>query len=84
VFGIVILAIPGSHFLRFFTQPSDAWWTPKVLGVPLAESADRVEIYVQGQSLNELVSARRLQLTTDQGSAALSLADVTLRFSNRD
>ena len=84
VFGIVILAIPGSHLLRFFTQRADIWWTPRALSVPLAESADRVEIYVQGRSLQEQLGARRLQLVTDRGPSPLDVADVTLRFNNRD
>jgi hypothetical protein len=83
-FGIVILAIPASHVFRFFTQRSDIWWTPKALAVPLAESADRVEIYVQGQLLQEQLAAQRLQVLTERGSATLRVGDVALRFNNRD
>jgi hypothetical protein len=83
-FGIVILAIPASHVFRFFTQRSDIWWTPKALAVPLAESADRVEIYVQGQLLQEQLAAQRLRVLTERGSATLRVGDVALRFNNRD
>ncbi len=83
-FGIVILAIPASHVFRFFTQRSDIWWTPKALAVPLAESADRVEIYVQGQLLQEQLAAQRVQVLTERGSATLQVGDVALRFNNRD
>ena len=84
VLGIVVLLIPASHLFRFFTQRSDIWWTPKALAVPLAESTDRVEIYVHEQPLQEQLKAQRLQLVTDRGPATLSVADVTLRFNNRD
>jgi len=84
VLGIVVLLIPASHLFRFLTQRSDIWWTPKALAVPLAESTDRVEIYVQEQPLQEQVKMQRLQVLTDRGPATLSVADVTLRFNNRD
>lgn len=82
--GIVVLLIPASHLFRFFTQRSDIWWTPKALAVPLAETTDRVEIYVQEQPLQEQLNAQRLQMLTDRGPLALSVEDVTLRFNNRD
>jgi hypothetical protein len=84
VLGITVLLIPASHLFRFFTQRSDIWWTPKPLAVPLAESTDRVEIYVQGELLQEQLGAQRLQVLTDRAPATVSLRDVTLRFNNRD
>ena len=84
VLGVVFLLIPGSHLFRFFTQRSDIWWTPKPLAVPLAEAADRVEIYVRGQLLQEQVKEHRLQIVASQGAVTLDAADVTIRFNNRD
>jgi hypothetical protein len=82
--GVVSLLVPASHLLRFFTQRSDIWWTPRAHAVPLAESADRVEIYVQGQLLQEQLRTQRLQVSTDRGPAPVGVRDVTLRFNNRD
>ncbi len=84
VFGIVFLLIPASHLFRFFTQRSDIWWTPKPLAVPLAESLDRAEIYVRGQLLQEQLRGRRLQILAGEGPLTLDVADITIRFNNRD
>jgi hypothetical protein len=84
VLGVVFLLIPAAHLFRFFTQRSDIWWTPKPLAVPLAESADRVEIYVRGQLLQEQVKGHRLQVLASEGAVTLDAADVTVRFNNRD
>ena len=84
VLGVVFLLIPASHVFRFFSQRSDIWWTPQPLAVPLAESADRVEIYVHGQLMGELVKEHRLQILASQGAVTLDVADVTIRFNNRD
>jgi hypothetical protein len=82
--GIVVLLIPASQIFRYFTQRSDIWWTPKALSVPLVESADRVEIYVRGQLLQELLDGQRLQVLTDRGPFPLGVSDVGLRFNNVD
>lgn len=84
VFGVVILAISAGGLLRFFTQRSDIWWTPPPLAVPLAQSADRVQIYVQGRLLQEQLAAQRVQVLTTRGTTTLRPADVALRFNNRD
>jgi hypothetical protein len=84
VLGIVVLLIPASHLLPFFTRRPDIWWTPKALAVPLVESSDRVEIYVHGRLLQEQLAAQRLLVLTDRGPATLGVSDVTLRFNNRD
>src|SRR2546422_1793079 len=39
------------------TQRSDIWWTPRGMLVPLAESADRVEVYARGRPLAALLEA---------------------------
>ena len=84
ILGIVFLLIPASHLFRFFTQRSDIWWTPKPLALPLVESADRMEVYVRGQLLQEQLRARRLQVLAGEGPVTLDVADVSVRFNNRD
>jgi len=41
----LVAAIP---ILTEFLRRSDIWWTPRTMLVPLAESADRVELFVRG------------------------------------
>lgn len=53
---------------RELTRRSDIWWTPHAMLVPLAQAADRVEIYVRGEPLATVVDP----------------SDVGLRFNNYD
>jgi hypothetical protein len=46
-----LLLIPCVGLHREITQRDDIWWTPKQLAVSLAESQDRVEIYIRSGRL---------------------------------
>jgi len=61
----LVAAIP---LFTELTRRSDIWWTPQAMLVPLAQSADRVEIYVQGRPIATVIEA----------------SDVGLRFNNWD
>jgi len=52
--------------------------------VPLADSKDRVEIFVRGEPLVALLQAGRLQVAESGASSALRASDVGIRFNNRD
>ena len=77
-------AIAAVPLYQEFTRPSDIWWTPHAMLVPLAESADRVEIYARGTPLAELVKAGQLRIGDDRGASVVAAGDVGLRFNNRD
>jgi len=66
------------------SRRSDIWWTPHAMLVPLAESKDRVEIYVHGQPLAALLEAGNLRIAEGSGLSALATGDVGLRFNNWD
>jgi len=66
------------------SRRSDIWWTPHAMLVPLAESKDRVEIYVHGKPLAALLQAGKLRIAEDGGLSALATSDVGLRFNNWD
>src|SRR5262245_29487137 len=83
-FGSLLFLLAASHIVRLSMQSPDIWWTPKPLAVPLAESADRMEVYVRGALLQDELKARRIQVLAAEGSATLEAADVTVRFNNRD
>lgn len=84
VFGGMIFLLSALHLITFFAQPSDIWWTPKALSVPLADASDRVEVYVREASLQEQIGAGRVKVVTDEGATAVALPDVRLRFNNWD
>ena len=84
VFGGMIFLLSAVHLISFFVQPSDIWWTPKTLSVPLAYASDRVEIYIHEVPLQEQIAAGRIQLVTDAGPTPMAGPDVRLRFNNWD
>jgi hypothetical protein len=45
IFGGVFFLMSALQIMRFFNQPADIWWTPKALGLALADTSDRVEVY---------------------------------------
>lgn len=81
--GVVFLtsALP---IVRHLTRAADIWWTPKELGPPLTEVADRVEVYVRDGWLDEHVRAGRLQLVGQAGPTPVTAGEVRFRFNNRD
>ena len=91
VFRYLLLALPaiflftaGSRLYAFFQERPDIWWTPMGLLVPLAESHDRVAIYIGNRELDDLVAAGRLRLGGDSITSAVNRADIGLRFNNWD
>ena len=84
IFGGVFFLMSALQLVRFFNQPADIWWTPKALGLPLADTSDRVEVYVRGVALQEHVKAGRVQLLTDTGATPVTESEMRLRFNNWD
>jgi hypothetical protein len=80
----MILLLSALQLVTFFAQPSDIWWTPKALSVPLADASDRVEVYVRDAPLQDQIGAGRIQLVTDTGAGAVVGPEVRLRFNNWD
>ena len=61
----LVAAIP---LFTELSRPRDIWWTPQTMLVPLAQSADRVQVYVRGKPLATVVDP----------------TDVAFRFNNWD
>ena len=83
-FSLFLLFGAAMPLYRYWTQPKDIWWTPHSLLVPLAESSDRVEIYVRDEPLDALIRAGRLRIGEGPDSRVLTPGDVGLRFNNWD
>jgi|WetSurSiteA1Bulk_404760.scaffolds.fasta_scaffold197174_1 hypothetical protein len=84
IFGGVFFLMSALQIVRFLTERADIWWTPKALGLPLAETSDRVEVYVRDVALQEHIRAGRVQLLTDSGATPVTDSDMRLRFNNWD
>ena len=84
VLPAVFLLTAGARLYGFFHQRDDIWWTPGGLLVPLAESHDRVAVYVGSRELDDLLTAGQLRLRRDSVAQVLNPADIGLRFNNWD
>ncbi len=74
--SFVLFFIAAMPLYRELTRPKDIWWTPRTMLVPLAQSTDRVEIYVRGELL-------RPCLMGDSACTPLQ-SSIGLRFNNWD
>jgi len=82
--SLILFFVAAAALYRELSQRSDIWWTPYALLMPLAETTDRVEIYVRGKPLASLLQAGQLQIAEERGPSPLVMNDVGLRFNNRD
>jgi hypothetical protein len=82
--GLVFFFLAAAPLYRELSQRSDIWWTPRPMMVPLAETKDRVEIYVRGKPLAALIQEGGLQISENGASSALAASDVGIRFNNWD
>jgi len=84
VFSAMLLLMSVPRLAAFLGQRSDIWWTPQALAVPLHEGEDRVQIYVGGTPLQELVASGAVLLKDGPSVRPLQASDVRLRFNNWD
>jgi hypothetical protein len=82
--SLVLFVLAAVPLYRVLSAPSDIWWTPQGMLVPLAQSTDRVEIYARGHPLAALLQAGQVRIAAEPGSSVLTAGDVGLRFNNRD
>ena len=82
--SLTFFFLAAAPIYRELARPSDIWWTPPTMLVSLAESKDRVEIYVRRRPLAALLEARQLQIVEGGGSTVLAPSEVGFRFNNWD
>ena len=79
-----LLVIPAANLYTALASRSDIWWTPMPLALSVANSRDRVEIYVGEEQLGRLLEQGRLSVTNQGASRALAPEELRLRFNNWD
>lgn len=82
--SLSVLIVTALPIVRELTRRTDIWWTPRTMLVPLADSADRVEIYAHGQPLAKLIQAGHVQVLDEGRPVSLGAEDVGLRFNNSE
>ena len=84
ILNLALFLVAAVPLYGELSRRSDIWWTPHAMLVPLAESKDRVEVYVHGKPLAALLQAGQLRIAEGGGLSALATSDVGLRFNNWD
>jgi hypothetical protein len=84
VFTGALLLIPALALYRELSQRSGIWWTPPPMALSIAESQDRVQIYLRGKPLGPLVAAIQLSVANELGPSPVGADDIGLRFNNWD
>jgi len=84
LFGGIFFILSVADIVRSALEPEDIWWTPSALAVTVPEARDRVEIDVRGGPLQEALQTGSLRSTDKGAPAPLGLADIRIRFNNRD
>ncbi len=82
--SVVFFLIPAVALFSELSKRSDIWWTPRQLAIPLAESADRIEVFVRGKPIEPLLDAGALRVADDGSTSALTASDIRFRFNNWD
>lgn len=82
--AVALLLIPLLALYREFSRPSDIWWTPQGMALPLTESQDRVRLYVQGNPLTVLLEGGQLSVSDKRGTRVLGVDDIRVRLNNWD
>jgi len=83
-FTVVLFFMAAVPLYRELSRPSDIWWTPRTMLVPLTASQDRVEIYARDRPLRTLLDAGHARIADESGSSVLTASEVGLRFNNWD
>jgi hypothetical protein len=84
ILNLSVFLLAALPIIRELARPDDIWWTPRTMLVPLAESANRVEIYAHGRPLAGLLQAGQVQVLEGGGPVTLAPSDVGFRFNNSD
>lgn len=82
--NVSLFAVAAVPLYTELTRPSDIWWTPQTMLVPLSEGKDRVVIYARGRPLDGLIQSGQLRIGEDGSSSVMTMSDIGLRFNNWD
>jgi hypothetical protein len=80
--GGVVLALSIAGIWLVENKPVDTTWTPTHLALPLATTAERLQVLVADVPLEKAIAEKRLTIATDAGTRAVLAA--TVRVNNTD
>ena len=82
ILGIIMLAVSISYLLEVMLQPDNIWWTPASMELTLDETKDRVEVYVDGRIIQDVVKDQHLWVAKGQKIQPVKVEDVGIRLNN--
>lgn len=77
---VLILSVAGIWLVQ--NKPLETTWTPTHLALPLATTADRLEILVGDVPLDKAIAEKRLTISTDAGARVVR--EATVRVNNAE
>jgi hypothetical protein len=80
--GGVVLALSIAGIWLVESKPLDTSWTPTHLALPLATTADRIEVLVADVPLAKAIAEKRITVATEAGPRVVK--DATVRVNNAD
>jgi hypothetical protein len=83
-FCVTFFLISALPIYRELSRRRDIWWTPFSMLVPLADSKDRVQVFVRREPLPALIQAGQLRMEDNGRSSVLATSDIGFRFNNWD
>ena len=82
--GGAFLLVSVGNLGKFYRERRDIWWTPEAMMVRMEDSHERVEVYVRGLRLTDVVSAGRLSISGETDAAPVKPSEIGFRFNNFD
>jgi hypothetical protein len=83
-FCVTFFLISALPIYRELSRRRDIWWTPFSMLVPLADSKDRVQVYVRREPLAALTQAGQLRMDDNGRSSVLATSDIGFHFNDWD
>lgn len=80
--GGVVLALSIAGIWLVENKPVDTTWTPAHLALPLATTADRLQVLVADIPLEKAIAEKRLTVATEAGPRVV--LEATVRVNNAD
>lgn len=80
--GGLVLILAAAGFWMVQSKPLDTTWTPNHLALPLATTANRLQVLVADMPLEKAIAEKRLSLATDAGLRPVK--EATVRVNNAD
>jgi len=75
--GLLVCAAASFRVVQLWDQKADGYWPPKHLAPPVAEVADRIQVFVAGEPIERMITDEKLFVAGKGGPTPLTASEVT-------